>query len=46
MYGHGTNDMNGLVLVNLDTGVFISRPTPDSDRHFEYWYTNILLYSG
>ena len=36
-----TNDTNGLVWVNLDTGVFVSRLTLDSDRQLEYWYTNI-----
>ena len=41
LFGHSTNGINGLVWVNLDTGVFISRLTPDSDRQLEYWYTNI-----
>ena len=41
LFGHGTNDMNELVWVDSDTDVFISRLTLDSDRHLEYWYTNI-----
>ena len=35
LFGHGTNDTNGLVWVDLDTDVFISRLTPDSDRKLE-----------
>ena len=41
LLGNSTNDMNGLVWVNLDVGVFISRLTLDSDRQLEYWYNNI-----
>ena len=42
LFGHGTNDdMNGVVWVDSDTDVFISRLTPDSDMQPEYWYTNI-----
>ena len=38
LFGHDTNDTNGLVWVDLDTDVFVS---PDLDRQLEYWYTNI-----
>ena len=41
LFGHGTNDTNGLVWVDSDTDVFVSRLTLDSDRQLEYWYTNI-----
>ena len=34
-------DTKGLVWVNLDTGVFVSRLTPDSDRQLEHWNINI-----
>ena len=41
LFGHGTNDMYGLAWVNLDTGVFVCRLKPDSDKQPDYWYTNI-----
>ena len=35
LFGHSTNDKNGLVWADLDTDVFISRLTLDSDRQLE-----------
>ena len=41
LLGNGINDLNGLVWFHLDIGVFYLDLTPDSNRQFEYWYTNI-----
>ena len=41
LLGCGISDTDGLVWINLDTGVFVSGLTPDSNRWLDYWFTNI-----